>query len=294
MKARKHSRQRSDGDGGILYLIAAPIGNLRDITLRALDALRDAPVIACEDTRVCRRLLAAHGITGKRLLSLRAHNENAAAEKLLAVIHSAGAAAYVSDAGVAGICDPGARLVRRAREAGVAVSPLPGASALTAALSAAGVENEVLFIGFPPATSARRRRVLERAAEAAGGGALVFFEAPHRIAAALADARHVFGNEARAVVCREMSKKHEQIVEETLDAILTMLESGALPARGEFTIVAHPPPRARADAAADSIFNALCRHLPPRRAAAIAAEACGVAASGLYRRRLEKKNDGAP
>lgn len=193
---------------GTLYLVATPIGNLADISHRALQVLRDAAVIACEDTRHTRKLLQHYGIN-TRTVSYHEHNEQQRAHELIALLNEGSDVAVVSDAGTPAISDPGFRLVRAAIENGITVTPVPGPSALISALVAAGLPTDEFFFGgfLPARSSARRARLSELRAIP---GTLIFYEAPHRLAASLRDAYEVLG-EREAVVARELTKLHEEI-----------------------------------------------------------------------------------
>src|ERR1043165_5572480 len=193
---------------GTLYLVATPIGNLSDITHRALQVLRDVDLIACEDTRHTQKLLNHYGITTKTI-SYHEHNEQLRAVQLVEQLEQGGSIAVVSDAGTPAISDPGFRLVRAAIENELPVVPVPGPSALISALIAAGLPtDEFFFAGFlPPRSNARRARLSELQAVP---GTLIFYEAPHRLAATLKDALEVLG-ERKAVVARELNKLHEEI-----------------------------------------------------------------------------------
>ncbi len=169
---------------GTLHVVATPIGNLRDIGLRALDVLRSADLIAAEDTRTTQHLLAAHGIQA-RLVAVHEHNERGAAARLIEALRGGRSVAYVSDAGTPGISDPGARLVAAVRAAGLPVTPIPGPSAVAAALSVAGIDGPWLFVGFLPNKTAARRKTLR--SYAAWPCALVLYEAPHRVQATVGD-----------------------------------------------------------------------------------------------------------
>ncbi len=193
---------------GTLYLVATPIGNLADITHRALQVLRDVDLIACEDTRHTRKLLQNYGIDTKTI-SYHEHNEQQRARELIERLQQGGNVAVVSDAGTPAISDPGFRLVRSAIEHDVRIVPLPGPSALVAALVAAGLPtDEFFFGGFLPARSGARRARLEEVG--AVPGTLIFYEAPHRLAVSLKDAYEILG-EREAVVARELTKLHEEI-----------------------------------------------------------------------------------
>ena len=193
---------------GTLYLVATPIGNLADITHRALQVLRDVALVACEDTRHTRKLLQHYGIDTKTV-SYHEHNEQQRARELIELLQQGSDVAVVSDAGTPAISDPGFRLVRAAIENGVAVVPVPGPSALIAALVAAGLPTDEFFFGgfLPARSSARRARLSELRAVP---GTLIFYEAPHRLAASLRDAYELLG-EREAVVARELTKLHEEL-----------------------------------------------------------------------------------
>jgi 16S rRNA (cytidine1402-2'-O)-methyltransferase len=217
---------------GTLYVVATPIGNLEDVTLRALRVLREVDLIACEDTRRTRGLLARHGIAAP-LTSYFEHNKLRKGRELLRRLAEGKSVALVTDAGTPGISDPGALLVREARAAGVPVVPVPGPSALAAALSAAGVPaDRFVFEGFLPARAGRRRARLE----ALRGQALtvVLYEAPHRLLETLEAIGLVFG-EVELVVARELTKQFEEILTGTPGALRERFAAG--PIRGEFTLV---------------------------------------------------------
>ena len=276
-------------DNLILYLIATPIGNLGDISSRALTLLAQTPIIAAEDTRLARKLLQAHGIYKKKIISLRAHNENAAAEFVIKQMQIMGNAAYVADAGAPAISDPGAKLAKRARLAGITVSPIPGASALTCLLSAAGVEaTETHFFGFAPRPSEQRRRFFAKLRIYAGN--VVLFESPKRMVDTVRNLRGVFGDVARVVIGREMTKRHEQIVDLTLAAAEDAIKNGDIPLLGEFTIIIESPGQNPLATAAQELFAALAKELPPRRAAQITAHFCGGRAAEYYRQHVSKKS----
>jgi 16S rRNA (cytidine1402-2'-O)-methyltransferase len=230
-----------------LYLVATPIGNLSDITLRALDVLRGVDRIACEDTRQTQKLLN-HFQINVPSVSCHEHNEDARARELVESLKNGGRIALVSDAGTPAISDPGGRLVAMAIEAGVAVIPIPGANAAITALVASGLPSaEFAFFGFlPEKAGARKTRLEELAAESnidAGNAAsrtLIFYEAPHRIAETLADLESVWGSELRVVLARELTKLHEEFLRGTVADIRR--ELGARDRiRGEFTLLVQPP-----------------------------------------------------
>lgn len=216
-----------------LYVVATPIGNLEDITYRAIRVLKECAVIACEDTRHTRKLLDHYGIA-TRLVSYHEHNEAARTQELLILIRDGNSVALVSDAGTPLISDPGYRLVSAAVEAGVPVVPIPGPSAAIAALSASGLATDTFrFCGFLPAKAGQRKGVLETLASEQA--TLVFYEAPHRIVETARAMLAILGPR-RAVFAREVTKLHEEFLRGTLDQIALELESRAA-VKGEFTIL---------------------------------------------------------
>jgi 16S rRNA (cytidine1402-2'-O)-methyltransferase len=217
---------------GTLFVVATPIGNLEDITLRALRILREVSIIAAEDTRRTARLLARHAIRTPTT-SLHEHNEASKAPMLVDRLRAGQNVAIVSDAGTPTISDPGGRLVAAATDAGIRVEPIPGPSAILTALAASGMtEDGFSFLGFPPTRSKDRTKWFERVISI--GGAIVFFEAPHRIARTLTDLQHAVGD-CQVVIARELTKTHEELVKGPISAVL----SQGLATRGEFTIVAN-------------------------------------------------------
>ena len=218
---------------GTLYLVATPIGNLEDITFRAVRTLREADLIACEDTRQTRKLLDHYGIA-KPLVSYHEHNEAARAEELVTKMQAGGSVALVSDAGMPLVSDPGYRVVHAAIAAGIPVVPVPGPSAVVAALAASGLPTDAFaFSGFLPAKSGQRARLLESLREETA--TQVFYEAPHRIMAALADVETILG-ERPVVVARELTKVHEEFVRGTAGEVRAKL--AARPAvKGEITLL---------------------------------------------------------
>lgn len=220
---------------GILYVVATPIGNLQDITLRALETLKAVDAIAAEDTRHTSGLLSHFGIS-KKLIAVHEHNEHQSAEKLLMQLNAGESIALVTDAGTPGISDPGAVVVDFVRKAGVKVVPVPGVSAVIAALSASGiVQNGFLFHGFLPASGAARRKVLEALKSQAV--TLVFYEAPHRIVDSVADMCTVFGAERRITFARELTKTFETIYSCALSDAVTWLQADTNQQRGEFVLL---------------------------------------------------------
>jgi 16S rRNA (cytidine1402-2'-O)-methyltransferase len=218
---------------GALYLVATPIGNLEDVTRRALRVLAEADLVACEDTRRTRQLLEHFGIRA-RTVSYHEHNERERAEELARMVEEGAGVALVSDAGTPGINDPGYRVVRACAERGLRVVPVPGPAAFVAALTASGLPTDEFYFGgfLPSRTHARRQRL-----ESVRGlrATLVFYETPHRIAQALADAREVLG-EREAAVARELTKLHEEVLRGRLSELAARFGEGAS-ARGEMVLV---------------------------------------------------------
>jgi 16S rRNA (cytidine1402-2'-O)-methyltransferase len=277
-----------------LYVVATPIGNLADITLRALRTLAAADLIACEDTRVTSVLTHRYGIAAP-LTAYHDHNATRQRPKLLAALAAGKAVALVSDAGTPLVSDPGYRLVVEAAAAGHVVIPIPGASAVLAALVAAGLPSDrFLFAGFlPPKEAGRRKKLMELASIPAS---LVFFEAPQRLAAALADMAAVLGGERPAAIARELTKAFETVRRDTLGA-LAEATGGVPPPRGEIVVVVAPPSEFAVDAAdADRLLGELLKFHSLKEAAAEAAVVTGLSRRDLYRRGLAlraERDDGA-
>jgi len=267
-----------------LYVTATPIGNLGDITLRALETLAAADLIAAEDTRVTRKLLSRYGIS-TRLTAYHAHSGPEAEERLIGAIAEGDAVALVSDAGTPIISDPGARLVARAAEAGLAVHPIPGPSALTAALSAAGIgEGQFLFAGFlPPKAKARRDRLRELAPLPV---ALVFLEAPHRLSNFLTDAGAILGDR-HACLCREITKLHEVFLRARLSEIAAQAGEHE---KGEIVVIVGPPEAADRTGPSEEEISAMLAgrlaRMGVKDAAREVAEATGLSRRELYQRAL--------
>lgn len=267
---------------GVLFVVATPIGNLADLSERARQTLAQVAAICAEDTRHTRQLLHQCRIRTP-LLALHAHNEQALAPRLVARMAAGDDLALVSDAGTPLVSDPGFRLVRAARQAGIRVSPVPGPSALTAALSVAGLASDrFVFEGFLPArVAARRARLADLAAESR---TLIFYESAHRIVPALADMAEAFGRQRRAVLARELTKLFETVHDGDLGRLVALVEADADQRRGEFVVLV-----AGADddiavrvAAGRRIQARLGAHLPPSLAAKLAAELSGAPRKSLY------------
>jgi len=274
---------------GSLYVVATPIGNLADITLRALHVLALADAIACEDTRHTGQLLRAYGIDGKPLLALHEHNELEAAQDVLARLGQGQRVVYVSDAGTPAISDPGARLAAACAAAGLRVVPLPGASSVTAALSAAGLagDGSFVFAGFLPAKAGERQAAID--ALARQPRAVVLLEAPHRIER-LADALAALGERA-ITVGRELTKQFEQIATLPCAGLPAWLAADPQRRRGEFALVLHPSAAAAADDGGERTLRLLLAELPLKTAVRLAAELTGAPRNGLYERALGLQGD---
>lgn len=272
---------------GTLFVVATPIGHLGDLTERARAVLGAVSLIAVEDSRRTAPLLASLGVSVP-LIAYHEHNGEARTPQLLARLQAGDDIALVSDAGTPLIADPGFRLVREARAEGIAVVPVPGASAVMAALSVAGLPTDrFTFRGFLPAKAGARRRAL--AALVPLEETQVFFEAPHRIVAMLEDAVATFGPSREAYVGRELTKRFESHYRGTLDELLAAAKEEALPARGEFVVVLAGAPEAAAAAPAlqeEQVLRVLLEELPPARAARVAAALLAMPKKPLYQRAL--------
>jgi 16S rRNA (cytidine1402-2'-O)-methyltransferase len=275
---------------GTLFVVATPIGNLEDLSPRARQTLAEVDLVAAEDTRHTGRLLSHLGVKTPQF-ALHEHNEARAAQSLIEQLMDGKSVALVSDAGTPLVSDPGYRLVRAAHANGIAVSPLPGPSAVTAALSVSGLPTDRFgFEGFPPAKTAARRKWLQ--ARAADGRTLLFFEAVHRIVATLADMVDVFGADREAFLGRELTKLHEQCRRATLGELLDEVSNGTIISRGEFVIAVHgAEDNAPSSIDADRLLRELAETLPPKKAAAIAARVTGEKRNALYQRLLDIKSD---
>ena len=267
---------------GVLYIVATPIGNLDDISLRALEILKAVSLIAAEDTRHSRKLLVHYGIKA-RLFALHDHNEQDVTDKLLKTLLGGENVALISDAGTPLISDPGFYLVRAARQAGIRVVPLPGPSACIAALSVAGLPTDrFVFEGFLPARPvARAQRLHELANEQR---TLVFYESSHRICESLAAMTETMGQDRQATVARELTKTFETINSGTLGELLDWVQSDSNQQKGEFVVMLHGAPArdAEIDADAERVLSVLMAELPLKQAATLAAKITGLSKNRLY------------
>ncbi|MFV1922636.1 MAG: 16S rRNA (cytidine(1402)-2'-O)-methyltransferase [Methylotenera sp.] len=275
----------------ILYVVATPIGNLGDITLRALDVLKSVDIIAAEDTRHTAGLLSHFGIT-KKLIAVHEHNENKSAQMLLERLQAGESVALVTDAGTPGISDPGAIVVDTLHGAGVKVVPIPGVSAVIAALSVSGItKNGFSFVGFLPANGSQRRKVLE--AHKMLEHTLVFYEAPHRIVESIADMAIVLGANRRITIARELTKTFETIYRCALGDAQVWIENDANQQRGEFVLLVEAAPekvQAAVSEDAEKKLKILLAELPLKQAVKLATDITGAKKNDLYQLALSLKN----
>lgn len=279
-------------DAGTLYVVATPIGNLEDMTPRAVRVLSEADLIAAEDTRHSGRLLRHFGI-GARAEAIHEHNERSQVPRLVEILKGGKSIAFITDAGTPLVSDPGFHLVRAARQAGIRVVPVPGACAAIAALSAAGLPSDrFVFEGFPPAKSAARRAVFEKLREESR--TLIFYESPHRILESLKDMSEVFGPGREAVLARELTKQFETLRAGGLGELLDWVGRDADQQLGEFVILIHGLPRVEReviDEAVRRVLEILLEELPVSQAAALAAKITGIKKNKLYEYALTLTKD---
>ncbi|MFM2435843.1 MAG: hypothetical protein RL063_1826 [Pseudomonadota bacterium] len=277
---------------GLLYVVATPIGNLSDITLRALDVLKSVDAIAAEDTRHTSGLLSHFGIA-KKLIAVHEHNEHQSAEKLLALLLAGQNIALVTDAGTPAVSDPGAIVVDLVRKAGIKVVPIPGASAVIAALSASGIsQNGFLFYGFLPASGSARRKALEILK--AQAVTLVFYEAPHRIIESVVDMAAILGAERRITIAREITKTFETIYSCELSKAEAWLQADANQQRGEFVLLVEAAAiKDAAEIPEDTVrvLKLLLADLPLKQAVQLTTEITGEKKNVLYELALSLKSD---
>jgi len=276
---------------GTLFIVATPIGNLDDISPRARAVLTSVDLIAAEDTRVTGRLLSHFGIKSRQI-ALHDHNEAQRAASLIAELQKGHSIALVSDAGTPLISDPGFRLTKAAHDAGITVSPVPGASAVVCALSASGLPTDrFAYEGFLPAKGvARQKRLSELETECR---TMVFYESVHRISDTVVDAREILGGDRQAFIGRELTKLYEQCVAGDLASLAAMLDDGSIVKKGEFVLLIAGCERSSDDGqsvAADLILATLLEELPGKQAAAITAKLTGENKNSVYRRMLELKS----
>lgn len=271
-----------------LYVVATPIGNLRDITLRALDVLASVDTVAAEDTRNTSHLLSHYGISAGRLLALHQHNERAGAEKIIAMLDAGQAVALVSDAGTPAVSDPGALLVEAVRASGHRVIPVPGANAALAALSAAGLaEAHFLFYGFLPNKAGARARALQQLAGLPYP--MVFYEAPHRVRESLADMQLAFGDARHVMIARELTKLFENFHACTLGEAQAWLDQDSNNLRGEFVLLVSGAHAGESTDASLHVLEILLRDLPLKQAVQLAVGITGGHRNELYQAALQLK-----
>ena len=277
-----------------LYVVATPIGNLGDITLRALETLKAVDVIAAEDTRMTKNLLSHFGIN-TRMIAVHEHNERNAAQGIVNLLQQGQCVALVTDAGTPAVSDPGAKVVAAVQAAGLKVVPIPGASALIAAISASGEgEHGFAFHGFLPATAGERKRALTRLQ--ASVESLVFYESPHRIVDCVAALHEVFGDTRELVVCRELTKKFETIHRVKLAEAVAWLEADDNNRRGEFVLILSMPSIGAAseaeraqEQALERTLQLLLAELPLKQAVALAVKLTGEKKNKVYDMALAMK-----
>ena len=274
---------------GLLYVVATPIGNLGDITLRALEMLKQVDLIAAEDTRLSGNLLKHFGIVSK-LISVREHNEQAGALKIIAALRAGENVALVTDAGTPAVSDPGARVVAAVRAAGFAVVPIPGASAAVTALSVSGLlAPHFLFYGFLSAKAGERCAALE--ALKMLPYPVVFYEAPHRITDTVTDLTAIWGGEREIVLARELTKTFEQIQVCALSEASAWLASDTNHQRGEFVLIVSGATEAASTGAGERTLKILLKELPASQAAKLAAQISGEKKNALYALALKLRDN---
>jgi 16S rRNA (cytidine1402-2'-O)-methyltransferase len=279
-------------NAGTLYVVATPIGNLEDMTPRAIRILSEVDLIAAEDTRHSGKLLKHFGIEAKTE-ALHEHNERSQVPRLIDILQAGKSIAFITDAGTPLVSDPGFHLVRSARQAGLTVIPVPGACAAIAALSAAGLPSDrFVFEGFPPAKSAARRAVFEKLR--AEARTLIFYESPHRILESLEEMTEIFGPGREAVLARELTKQFETVRSGTLTELSEWVNRDPHQQLGEFVILIHGVPRAEREAVdedAERVLRILLEELPVSQAAALAARITGLKKNRLYEYALSFKQE---
>ena len=278
---------------GILYVVATPIGNLGDMTLRAIETLKSVDVIAAEDTRHTSGLLSHFGIS-KKLIAVHEHNEQQSAEKLIKALKNGDHIALVTDAGTPAVSDPGAIVVKMVRDAGIKVVPIPGVSAVITALSASGiVQNGFYFHGFLPASGAARRKQLEGLKTQTV--TLVLYEAPHRIVECVEDIAKVLGADRKITFCRELTKTFETIYTCPASLAGAWLQADTNHQRGEFVLLIEAAPAVETQEISEEaqrVLKCLLAELPLKQAAKLAAEITGDKKNALYELALTYKNHG--
>ncbi|WP_039917202.1 16S rRNA (cytidine(1402)-2'-O)-methyltransferase [Cellvibrio mixtus] len=276
---------------GILYVVATPIGNLDDMVPRAVETLQTVALIAAEDTRHSSRLLSHFGIKTP-CIAYHDHSDDSRVDQLIAKMHGGDSIALISDAGTPLVSDPGYRLVRSARQAGIQVVPIPGACAMIAALSAAGLPSDrFAFEGFLPAKQVARCTQLQSLA--VDSRTLIFYEAPHRILETLQDMAHVFGPDREVVIAREITKTFETIKGDKVSALVDWVAADSNQQRGEIVLLVHGAPKQENEAITPEqihIMKVLLEELPVKQAASIGAKLTGLKKNFLYDWALQQSN----
>lgn len=274
-----------------LYVVATPIGNMQDMSQRAIDILQSVDVIAAEDTRHSARLMAHFNIN-TRLISVHEHNERQRIDTIVEKLESGGSIALISDAGTPLISDPGFVVVRAVREAGYRVIPVPGCAAFVAALSAAGLPSDrFAFEGFPPAK--RNARLQYYGALVDESRTLIFYESPHRVLESVKDMSEAFGGDRLAVVARELTKTFETIKSAPLDELIDWMAADHNQQKGEFVLIVHGKPKQDAgvlDVNTEHVLDVLLSELPVKQAAVLASKITGVKKNVLYKLALERNS----
>ena len=272
---------------GILYIVATPIGNLGDITYRAVEVLKSVDCIAAEDTRHTKRLLAHYGI-GTPLIAFHEHSKEGVITQIINRLEAVESIGLVSDAGTPLISDPGYPLVRAVKEAGLSVSPIPGPCAAIAGLSVSGLPTDgFIFEGFLPGKSNQRKEQLKSLAHETR--TLVFYESPHRILSCLEDMVAIFGNDRQGAICRELTKTFETVIQGSLEDLLAIIEKDSDQQRGEFVVILQGTSDVTtvSDAQCRRILTILASELPTKKAAQLAAQITGESKNKLYKMAIE-------
>lgn len=274
---------------GVLYVVATPIGNLADLSARAVDILNEVDWIAAEDTRQTEKLCQRYNITTRKF-AYHQHNENSSAGELIRRLGVGESGALVSDAGTPLISDPGYAIVRQAHRTGIQVVPIPGACSAITALCASGLSSDrFTFIGFLPPKSSQRIKVLSSLNEP---HSYIFFESPNRVVSSITDMQTVFGSDTEVTIARELTKQFEQIKTDTVSNLLAAFEGGDIPEKGEFVLILEKKAAESVQQEEiDRYLKVLLEHLSPKQASECSSKLLGVAKNLLYKRALYLKSD---
>lgn len=272
-----------------LYIVATPIGNLNDITMRAIETLKQVDLIACEDTRTSAKLLNYYNISTPTI-AYHEHNADSQTAKLIEKLQQGQSIALISDAGTPLVSDPGFRLVKAAHEQQIGVVPIVGACAMIAALSTAGLPSDRFsFLGFLPAKTHGRKQTLAEYQDRSE--TLIFYEAPHRIVESLSDMVEIFGADRPATLCRELTKTFETIKQLPLGQLLNFVQNDANQQKGEIAIVVTGNTNAQSQESYDEWLLRIAQEMPPKKAAAIVADVLGLKKNQVYDRLLVLQGD---